>query len=256
MRIRCCKSWTRRVLAALLTITTLAGRSAADSNDNKAEESRFIDHSLIVAPDFPCTWPSHPIPRFQIIHERTIGPHSAYNIDVLLIDGNTGTQMDAPPHSVARPELKRDKSGPHGLTYTDKIEAWQFGGEACVIDVRDLLDRASPGVSPLVTPEYVKRFEQQHRGLRFGDVVLFRSDYSDKFYRPFPDGNRFLNDPLSRKTAGFPDPNPDCMEYLATRGVLTLGTDSPSMGPIPDLAEPTHYAGLKHGMIWTEAAPK
>ena len=35
---------------------------------------------------------------------------------------------------------------------------------------------------------------------------------------------------------------------------MTLGTDSTSMGPLPDLAEPTHYAGLKHGMIWTESA--
>src|SRR6476646_5955775 len=26
------------------------------------------------------------------------------------------------------------------------------------------------------------------------------------------------------------------------------------MGPLPDLSEPTHYAGLKHGMIWTESA--
>jgi hypothetical protein len=26
------------------------------------------------------------------------------------------------------------------------------------------------------------------------------------------------------------------------------------MGPIPDLAGPTHTAGLKHGMMWTESA--
>jgi isatin hydrolase len=44
------------------------------------------------------------------------------------------------------------------------------------------------------------------------------------------------------------------MELVASRGVLTAGTDSPSMGPLPDLAEDTHYAGLKHGMIWTESA--
>ena len=44
------------------------------------------------------------------------------------------------------------------------------------------------------------------------------------------------------------------MEYLASRKVMTLGTDSTSMGPLPDLAEPTHFAGLKHGMIWTESA--
>ena len=59
---------------------------------------------------------------------------------------------------------------------------------------------------------------------------------------------------LDRKAPGFPDPDPECMEFLATRGVMTLGTDSASMGPLPDLAEPTHYAGLKYGMIWTEGA--
>jgi kynurenine formamidase len=218
------------------------------------DTAKLVDHSLLVAPDFPCTWPTYPFPRFQITHERIIGPDSPYNVDVLLIDGNTGTQMDVPPHSVARPELKREKSGPLGLAYTDKIEAWQFGGEACVVDVRDLLDQAPNGVSPLVTSEHIKRFERQHRPLRFGDVVLLRSDYTDKYYRPFPAGNRFLADVLDRKAPGFPDPNPDCMEFLAQRGVLTLGTDSASMGPLPDLAEPTHYAGLKHGMIWTESA--
>ncbi len=234
----------------MLLVAACACEVTAQSND----ATRFVDHSLLIAPEFPCTWPSAPFPRFQITHQRVIGPDSAYNIDVLLIDGNTGTQLDVPPHSVARPDLKREKSGPLGLAYTDKIEAWQFGGEACVVDVRDLLDQAAKGVSPLVKPEHVERFEKQHRRLRFGDVVLFRSEYSDKYYRPFPEGSRFIADALDRKSPGFPDPNPECMEFLATRGVMTLGTDSASMGPLPDLAEPTHYAGLKHGMIWTESA--
>lgn len=220
----------------------------------RGTEPRFLDHSLLIAPEYPCTWPSYPFPRFQITHQQRIGPNSAYNIDVLLIDGNTGTQLDVPPHSVARPELMREKSGPLGLAYTDRIEAWQFGGEACVVDIRDLLDQAPRGVSPLVKPEHVTRFEQQHRRLQSGDVVLFRSDYSDKYYRPFPEGRRFIADILDRRAPGYPDPDPDCMELLATRKVLTLGTDSASMGPLPNLAEPTHYAGLKHGMIWTEGA--
>jgi kynurenine formamidase len=224
------------------------------ARDAACDEPHFVDHSLLIAPEYPCTWPSHPFPRFAIIHSRTIGPESAYNIDTLLIDGNTGTQLDVPPHSVARPELKREKSGPLGRAYTDKIEPWQFGGEACVVDVRDLLDKAPKGTSPLVRPEHVARFEQQHRPVRFGDVVLFRSDYSDKYYRPLPEGRRFIADILDRKAPGYPDPDPDCMEFLGKRGVLTLGTDSASMGPLPDLAEPTHYAGLKYGMIWTEGA--
>lgn len=231
----------------------MAGALAQETKPGLAQ-SRFVDHSLLIAPEYPCTWPSFPFPRFQLTHQRTIGRDSAYNIDALLIDGNTGTQLDVPPHSVARPELKREKSGPLGLAYTDKIEAWQFGGEACVVDVRDLLDQAPKGVSPLVKAEHVLRFENQHRRLRFGDVALFRSDYSDKYYRPFPDGSRFIADVLDRKAPGYPDPDPDCMEFLASRGVMALGTDSASMGPLPDLAEPTHYAGLKHGMIWTEGA--
>ena len=252
-QIRNCAPW-RPFLGTLLAVVVSANRGEAQTSGPQRDAPQFVDHSLLIAPEYPCTWPSYPFPRFQITHQRVIGPDSPYNIDVLLIDGNTGTQLDVPPHSVARPDLKREKSGPLGLAFTDKIQAWQFGGEACVVDVRDLLDQAPKGVSPLVTPKHVQRFEQQHRPVRFGDVVLFRSGYSDKYYVPFPEGSRFVADALNRKTPGFPDPNPECMEYLATRGVMTLGTDSASMGPLPDLAEPTHYAGLKHGMIWTEGA--
>ena len=240
------------MLIALAGVIFMPG--SLTSSAAEPGETRFIDHSLLIAPEYPCTWPSYPFPRFSITHQRTIGPESAYNVDVLLIDGNTGTQLDVPPHSVARPELKREKSGPLGLSYTDKIEPWQFGGEACIVDIRDLLDQAPNGVSPLVGPEHVLRFERQHREVRFGDVVLFRSDYSDKYYQPLPEGRRFIADILDRKSPGYPDPNPECMELLGKRGVMTLGTDSASMGPLPDLAEPTHYAGLKYGMIWTEGA--
>ncbi|MCA9121739.1 MAG: cyclase family protein [Planctomycetaceae bacterium] len=219
-----------------------------------ADESQFVDCSLLVAAEYPATWPTAPFPRFQLMHQRTIGPDSAYNIDALLIDGNTGTQLDVPPHSVARPDLNRPKSGELGLATTDKTEAWQFGGEACVVDVRDLLDQAPKGESPLVTRDHVMRFEKKHRRVRFGDIVLFRSDYSDKYYLPLPAGNRYIADALDHLAPGYPDPDPDCMEFLGSRGVMTLGTDSASMGPLPSLAEPTHYAGLKYGMIWTEGA--
>lgn len=247
-----CSRWLPGVLltcAWLLGPVCLIGAANAEETG-----THFVDNSLLVATEYPCTWPAHPFPRFQITHQRMIGPTSPYNVDVLLIDGNTGTQWDVPPHSVARPELKRPKSGPFGLAYTDKIEAWQLGGEACVIDTRELLDSAAPGVSPLVTGKFIEQFERDHRPLRFGDVVLFRSDYSDKYYQPLPAGSRYIADVLDRKAPGYPDPDPACMELIASRGVLTAGTDSASMGPLPDLAEDTHYAGLKHGMIWTESA--
>ena len=134
---------TAVALPALLAVYLVSIQSLT-AQDAKNGITQFVDCSLLVAPEYPATWPTHPFPRFQLIHEQTIGPNSPYNIDVLLIDGNTGTQLDVPPHSVMRPELKREKSGSYGLSYTDKIEAWQFGGEACVVDVRDL-QRGSGG---------------------------------------------------------------------------------------------------------------
>lgn len=247
----------KRTPALLVFSTLLATLSVISlplNAQDDPEKPRFVDCSLMVAPDYPATWPTHPFPRFQLIHEQTIGPNSPFNIDILIMDGNTGTQLDVPPHSVVRPELKREKSGPFGLAFTEKIEAWQFGGEACVVDVRELLDQGPNGVSPLVLPSHVEQFEKQHRRLKFGDVVLFRSDYSDKYYRPLPEGHRYIAEVVDRKAPGYPDPGPETMEFLATRGVMTLGTDSASMGPMPNLAEPTHYAGLRHGMIWTEGA--
>src|SRR5690606_40838762 len=94
--------WTSRAprMLSLLGLLQLLLVSSTMGEESPHAGTRFIDHSLLVAPEYPCTWPSYPFPRFQLIHERVIGPDSAYNIDVLLIDGNTGTQLDVPPHSV------------------------------------------------------------------------------------------------------------------------------------------------------------
>jgi kynurenine formamidase len=216
-------------------------------------EEAIVDLSLLVSADLPCNWPAG-WPRFQLSQYLKIGPLSAFNAEMLFIDGNTGTQLDVPPHSVAPPESDLPNAGVFGRVYTDKVPASQFCGEACVIDCSDLVDSKTLGRSELITRERIIAWEKDHRPLRPGDVVLFASGYTDRYYQPLPAGRRFLADPLEEKSPAWPDPDPDCMEYLAERKVMTLGTDSPSMGPIPDLAEPTHYAGLKYGMVWTEGA--
>jgi kynurenine formamidase len=234
------------------TLFILAFTLASNPEAASRSEPRVIDLSLLIAPEYPCTWPS--FPRFQINRAERIGRLSPYNSDVLIMDGNTGTQLDVPPHSVSLPDSGLPNAGRFGGSFTDKIEAWQLGGEACVIDCRDLVDTTPNGRSDLVTRGRVQAWEKKHRPLGPGDVVLFHSGYSDKYYRPFPEGRRYAADPVETKAPAWPDPDPDCMEYLASRKVMTLGTDSTSMGPLPDLAEPTHYAGLKYGMVWTESA--
>ncbi len=260
LNVRCFFQFTEnrvlRFASAVRIICLVVGimlRPAGLKESEAQEKPKFVDLSLTVAPEYPCTWPDG-FPEFRIDHVQKIGPNSAYNVDTLTIDGNTGTQLDVPPHSVAREEHKLPNSGPYGGAYIDKTPAWQFGGEACVVNCRDQRDAAANGYSSLITKEKMLAWEKEHRPVGFGDVVLFRSDYTDHYFRPLPVGRRFIAEPVERKSPGWPDPDPDCMEFLASRKVMTLGTDSASMGPLPDLAEPTHYAGLKYGMIWTESA--
>jgi kynurenine formamidase len=235
-----------RLLTSVLALFCLAAPASAASP---------IDLSLLVAEDHPCTWPSG-FPMFQLKHYRRIGSLTPYNIDTLTIDGNTGTQIDVPPHSIPRPGSGLANEGPLGSIFTEKVPAWQFGGEAVVIDVSQLLDTTENGISSLIQPRHVLAWEKTHRKLRFGDVVLFRSGYTDKYYRPFPEGRRFVADPVQGTAPAWPDPHPDTMTLLGQRGVMHVGCDSPSMGPLPDLAEPTHIAGLKFGMIFTEGVTR
>lgn len=238
----------RLVCSAFCAMAATPGLALAGDSD----APRFHDLSLLVAPEYPCNWPTWP--KFFLAPTERIGPLGPYNSETYLLDGNTGTQLDVPPHSVTPPDSGLSNAGPFGNATTEVVPSWQFGGEACVIDCRDLLDTTPPGQSGLITKDRIIAWEKANRPLKAGDVVLFRSGFSDKYYRPLPDGRRYAADPVEGVAPGWPDPDPDCMEYLATREVMTLGTDSTSMGPLGGLAEPTHFAGLRHGMIWAESA--
>ena len=95
-----------RLLTAVLGLVALAGPASAAGP---------IDLSLLVAEDYPCTWPSG-FPMFQLKHYRRIGSLTPYNIDTLTIDGNTGTQIDVPPHSIPRPGSGLANESPLGLS--------------------------------------------------------------------------------------------------------------------------------------------
>ena len=248
------RSAGRRGLGVILCATAvLFSNQPLGRGDSHLSAGKVIDLSLLVAAEYPVTWPSIGWPHFQFNHYLRIGPVSAYNVDILTMDPNTGTQIDVPPHSIPRPGSKLPNAGPLGLAFMDQIPAWQFAGEACVIDVRELRDKGANGHSSLVLKKHILAWEKKHRPLRFGDVVLFHSGYSDTYFKAFPAGRRFVADPIQGVTPAWPDPAPEAMDYIGSRGVMAAGTDSPSMGPIPDLAEPSHYAGLKYGMLWTES---
>ena len=60
----------------ILLLLLFAGVSTASA------QSKFVDCSLLVAPDYPATWPTAPFPRFQIIHQRTILSRSIFLISL------------------------------------------------------------------------------------------------------------------------------------------------------------------------------
>jgi kynurenine formamidase len=63
-----------------------------------------------------------------------------------------------------------------------------------------------------------------------GDVVIFRSGWSDKHYRPPPARAACLDEPLNGKREGWPAPGPEAVHYLARTGVRCVATDAPSLG--------------------------
>jgi kynurenine formamidase len=240
----------RRELWGLACVAGLIGVASVADAGLPAEQTR--DLTLTVSPDLPCIWPVG-MTQHVVIPSRTFGP-GAYHRDLIIIDEHTGTQWDAPAHFVPPPDSGLPGAGPNGLITGEKIPAWQFCGEACVVDIREHIDSAADGSSYLIPPETIDAWEQKHRKLHFGDVVLFRSDYTDKYYKPFPAGERFVVTSLRKETPGWPAPTPATMKAIGSRGVMTLGLDGASMGPLPDLAVATHQAGGQLGMIWTECA--
>lgn len=212
------------------------------------------DLSLLVADDLPGVWPSG-MQALVLRKTQSIGP-GAFNRDLLVIDEHTATQWDAPAHFIPPESSGLPNAGPMGAFTADKVPAWQFVGEACVLDVSAHVDDAAPGSSFLITRQMVQDWEKENRPLGPGDVFVFRSGFSDLYYKPFPAGHRYAYEPISGSAPAWPGPTPECVEYLAARGVWAAAIDSTSMGPLPDLGMATHVAGERHGLIWTEGATR
>ncbi len=234
------------VLSLALSVTGVL--PWAERETASADPGGIFDLSVLLSEQYPGWWVG--LAEYQTIPYREIGP-DPWRSDVTIIDEHTGTHFDAPPHWIPPAA-----SGlPHATTYGDltaeKVPVWLFAGEACVINVTALLDKADNGKSPIITTDMVKNWEKNHRDLGPGDVVLFMSGYDDKYYVKLPEGRRLLAEPLEGTAPAFPGPNEACINYLVGKGIRSIGIDSPSMGPFPGAAE-THWAGLGAGAIYFE----
>lgn len=216
-----------------------------------------IDLTLLIDERYPATWPGHvPFVRrtWNWYEETARGPEvwtsgcGPYFTEVLVMDEHIGTHFDAPSHF-----LPDRAPGQDDAMCGDQIDVASFCGAAVCIDVTAEIG-SEPGFSPLIRPSHVLQAEQRlGRQLTSDDVVLLRSDWDERFYKPGIAGRGYAHDVLVTRTApGWPAPDVDCIELLLERRVRCVGTDAPSMGPAHDGA-PVHVAGLGGGMVFVEA---
>ena len=239
-----------------------AQRGVGDAIAAAVRDGEVVDLTVLISEQLPAHWPTHaPFQRWTFNWFKPV--KSAYGDNLAqsvfpyygqryVIDEHTGTQLDCPAHFIPPEGSGMPFAGPTGKLTCDKMPVSQWMGSAVVMDVRAILDKAPNGKSPIITPQIVKDWEAKNGVLKKGDIVLFHSGYTDKYYKPFPEGNRLAFDPLILKsTPGWPAPGPETMEYLHSRGVMHVGSDGPSMGPVEG-GQATHVAGLKYAMSWDE----
>lgn len=215
-----------------------------------------VDLTLLIDEQYPTTWPPHvPFVRrtWNWFQQAEHGPEvwtsncGPYFTEVLIMDEHIATHFDAPSHFVPR-----HAPGEAEAIGGDDVPLSSFCGRAVVLDATGI-SGTEPGVSPFVGPELVEAAEQRlGRAITGDDVVLLRTDWDARFYRPGPEGNAYAHDVAVTKTApGWPAPNVACAEALLERGVRCFGTDAPSMGAAHDGA-PVHVTGLGGGMVFIE----
>jgi kynurenine formamidase len=120
-----------------------------------------------------------------------------------------------------------------------------------VIDVTELSGQGEGGVSPEISAEQIERWEANHGTLREGEIVLFRSDWDDR-YQPMPEGSDYVLNPfLLQQGPGWPTPGVEALQLLLDRGVTTIGLDGVSVGSSHD-GPTAHQYGLGRGMLFIE----
>ncbi len=211
----------------------------------------LVDLSVMVSDDYPCYWPTLMGYHASDWHKHD-GWRGHFYTRYMIMEEHVGTHMDAPAHFIPRPETGLPHANEFGNMTSEKVPLGQLIGPSVVVDCRSLRGKAEPGMSPIITVEFLRAWETYNGPFEPGDIVLFHTGWTTDFYRPFPEGQAFGADViLDKKAPGWPAPDGPAMTYLADRGVKVVGVDTNSTGPLQDDAAP-HWAGLGRGMAFVE----
>lgn len=218
----------RRKAWALPLLAGMATPAAAEYKPVTAETA--VDLSPTVSMSHKQYYPGGRHHQPVVVNYITHGP-GPLAADLLLVDENTATQLDCPPHMMPPQASGLPNAGYWGEMTCDKVPIWQLMGEVVKIDGRGILDKAEPGTSPVYTVDMVKAAEREiGRDLGPGDAVLYWARYNDAYDKPGEAAERLWAQPLAKTAPAFPAPGFDTQDYLGGKGVLLVGLDSPSVG--------------------------
>ena len=111
-----------------------------------------------------------------------------------------------------------------------KFPIEQTCGWVRVISVKQLVgttDKSRWPASPEITVSHIKEFESRHGDLKAGEIVIFRSDYSDDCMQSGASSTKCMEAPLNGRAEGWPALDPDAILYLSSKGIRCVGTDGP-----------------------------
>lgn len=192
-------------------------------------------------PELPCWWPG--LEPFSVRTSLTLAEANTFSRNMCL-EEHAGTHMDAPCHT------GDDAHRPLSAVTGDRLPLASFTGRSRILDIRALRSDTD-GVSPQVSVDALRAYERSSGDIRAGDAVLLWSGWTDRYYRPFPEGDEYVKLPLEGRRPGWPAPSNAFMEELAARRVRLIGTDAPTIGALPRL-EDAHRAAFRKGITPVE----
>ena len=152
-------------------------------------------------------------PQFEAAEHMCMEKGDVCNVSVISFGSHTGTHMDAPKH------FYKD-----GLT-VDKLPLEHFLGPTRVVEIRN-------------KPE-ISACDLENLSIRKGERILFKTDNS-----------------FSKKEAGFNENyvhiTPDAAQFLADKGVITVGIDYLSVEGYRNEVPQTHYTLLGNNIAILE----
>lgn len=223
--------------------------------------ARMVDLTLLLAEELPTTWSTHISYQHKTFNYFTdvddqVSPlmmtDGPYQSRWLLMDEHVGTHVDAPAHFIPEPKTGLPHAAPIGAVTVEQMPLEQMVGPAVVIDIPPDLAGSAPGISPIITTDFIREWERNNGELCPNEIVLFRSGWDSRYVRGNA-GLEYCFKPLVTKDSpGWPAPDAQTMELLIERGIRCVGTDGVSMGSC-DSGAGVHHAGLGAGVAFIEA---